>query len=296
MTYSIVARDPETGQLGVAVQSHYFSVGRWCPFARPGVGAVATQSMVEPSYGPLGLELMAAGKTPEQALRGLTAADELAEVRQVAMVDATGRVATHTGSKCIADAGHRSGDGWSVQANMMRNDTVWGAMAEAFETSTGPLPERLLVAFDAAEAEGGDIRGRQSAAMVVVGPGGLTDEINLRVEDHAEPVTELRRLLALRRAYDRVGAAEHLVRDGDVAAIEEEHRRLQELDPGNPELAFWLGVALATTGKVDEARVVLELAYAVHDGWAELLKRLPAAGRLPDDPALLRRLLPNSGT
>lgn len=274
MTYSIVARDPTTGALGVAVQSHYFSTGGIVPWAAPGVGAVATQSMAEVSYGPLGLALLAAGRSPEETLRALTAADAGAASRQVAIVDGAGRVAVHTGEACIAEASHRVGAGFSVQSNMMERTTVPDAMAAAFESADGPLPERLLAALDAAEAEGGDIRGRQSAAMVVV-PGDRaappwTRLVDLRVEDAADPLAELRRLLAMRRAYETMTPGPAM---GD-----------------NPELAFWRGVMLGAVGQEDEAREWLGQAYAVDARWRELLRRLPAAGRFPDDPDLVARL------
>lgn len=274
MTYSIVARDPETGELGVAVQSHFFSTGSIVPWAQPGVGAVATQSMAEPSYGPLGLQLMAGGKSAVEALAALVAADDGAAVRQVAMVDAEGRAATHTGDNCIADAGHVTGDGWSVQANMMRRETVWGAMAKAYEAAAGDLADRLLAALDAAEAEGGDIRGKQSATLLVVPASGARWDttIDVRVDDHPEPLTELRRLVAMRRAYISV-------QDGPAMG-------------DNPELTFWTGTAMAMGGQVDEALPLLRKAYAADPGWAELLRRLPATGMFPDDPDLLDRLTP----
>jgi len=279
VTYSIVARDAESGQMGVAVQSHYFGVGRVVGWAEPGVGAVATQSRVDVTYGPLALELLRGGRSPEDALRGLTAADEASGVRQVAVVDATGRVAVHTGSLCIADAGHRTGDGYSVQANMMRQATVWDAMADAFESATGDLAARMLAALDAAEAEGGDIRGKQSAAMIVVG-GDLGTKpwerlVDVRVDDSKDPLGELRRLVLMSQAYDAGGPAEAL---GD-----------------NPELAFWRGVMLAATGQVDEAVPRLGEAFAADEGWRELLRRLPAAGMFPDDAELLAKLTGHAG-
>jgi len=199
-TYSIVALDKTTGELGVAVQSHWFSVGALVPWAESGVGAVATQSFVEPSYGPLGLELMKVGKSAEEALAALLRADKNETVRQVAMVDARGKAAAHTGKSCIAEAGHYVGDGFSCQANMMLKSTVWKAMAQAFETAKGELADRLIAALEAAEKEGGDIRGRQSAAIIVVKgkSSGVwwKDRIyDLRVEDHLAPVPELKRLL-----------------------------------------------------------------------------------------------------
>lgn len=273
MTYSIVARDPDTGELGVAVQSHYFSTGSVVPWLEAGVGAVATQSMVEVSYGPLGLELLKAGRSPEEALRGLVAADPGEDRRQVAIVDATGRVATHTGARCIAEASHVTGDGFSVQANMMTKPRVPDAMATAFTTASGSLAERMLDALDAAEAEGGDIRGRQSAALAVVGGQQTTRPweraFDVRVEDAPEPLAELRRLVMLKRAY--TGKADPSVL-GD-----------------NPELVFWQGVTMAAAGQVDEALPLLRRAYAAGPGWAELLRRLPAAGLFPDDPELVER-------
>ena len=279
MTYSIVARDAETGELGVAVQSHYFSVGSVVPWLEAGVGAVATQSMVEVTYGPLGLELLKAGRSPEEALRGLVAADPGEDRRQVAIVDATGRVAVHTGVRCIAEAGHVTGDGFSVQANMMTKPTVPDAMATAFMAATGSLAERMLDALDAAEADGGDIRGRQSAALVVVGGQVGTKPweriMDVRVEDAPEPLVELRRLIGLKRAY--IGQAPP-----------------ETLGP-NPELVFWQGVTLATAGQVDEALPLLRQAYAAGSGWAELLRRLPACGLFPDDAELIERLTAEVG-
>jgi uncharacterized Ntn-hydrolase superfamily protein len=272
MTYSIVARDATTGELGVAVQSHYFGTGSVVTWAEPGVGVVATQAMAEISYGPLGLDLMRGGTSAPDALRDLIAADDASATRQVAMVDATGRVATHTGEKTIADAGHVTGEGWSVQANMMRRDTVWAAMAKTYESATGDLADRLLAALDAAEAEGGDIRGRQSAALLIVPATGhrWDTTIDVRVDDHPEPLPELRRLVAMRKAYLSA-------QDGPAMG-------------DNPELAFWTGMAHGIGGQVDEALPLLRKAYAADPGWAELLRRLPAAGLFPDDPELLDRL------
>jgi uncharacterized Ntn-hydrolase superfamily protein len=212
VTYSIVARDAKTGEFGVAVQSHYFQVGPVVPWALAGVGAVATQSRVNVSYGPLGLELLRSGYTAAEALKALTSGDSQPEIRQCAIVDAAGNVGAHTGSKCIAAAGHQVGDGFSCQANLMERETVWAAMAEAFTSTDAPLAERMMAALEAAEAEGGDIRGKQSAAMLVVSgkPTGRSWEdrtIDLRVEDAAEPLPELRRLLRIKRAVQTVAEA-----------------------------------------------------------------------------------------
>jgi len=273
VTYSIVARDQATGELGVAVQSHYFSVGTVVPWAIAGVGAVATQSMADITYGPLALELLQAGRSPEEALRGLTAADPGAPTRQVAIVDGAGRVATHTGRSCIAEAGHRQGDGYSVQANMMERATVWDAMAEAFEASTGDLAHRLLDALDAAEREGGDIRGRQSAALVVVGaeltPRPWERRVDVRVDDGPDPLGELRRLVGVRQAYSSGRPSDAL---GD-----------------NPELTFWEALRLGADDEA-EARRRLDAVYEKDERWRELVRRLPAAGLLPVDGELARRL------
>jgi uncharacterized Ntn-hydrolase superfamily protein len=299
MTYSIVARDPVNGELGVAVQSHYFCVGAIVPSVAAGVGAVATQAFVEPAFGPLGIELLRAGKAPTEIVAALAASDGGAPLRQFALVDAQGRAAAHTGERCITEAGHRTGDGYSVQANMMRNPTVPEAMAIAFEQTTGDLTGRLLAALDAAEGEGGDIRGKQSAALVVVSgsPTGQpwTDRrVDVRVDDHPEPLAELRRLVGLRRAYSHMDEGDEAMASGDEDGALERYRSASEASSENPELAFWQGVALAAAGKADEARVLLEPAFAAHDGWALLLQRLPAAGLFPDDPTLLEAVLPGA--
>jgi uncharacterized Ntn-hydrolase superfamily protein len=284
MTYSIVARDPETGDMGVAVQSHYFSVGPVVPWALAGVGVVATQAMAEVSYGPLGLELMRGGKPAPAALRALLEADDGRAVRQVAMLDAAGGVAAHTGERCIPHAGHRSGDGVSVQANMMERDTVPDAMLAAFSSATGSLAERLVDALDAAEAEGGDIRGRQSAAILVVGgdrssPWWVQRRVDLRVEDHPQPLEELRRLLRLRQAYDAQSRAFELMRS-DPAAAAALMREALDRAPESDELAFWAALGLAASD-LAEARRLLGFARDREPRWAELLRRLPATGTFP---------------
>jgi uncharacterized Ntn-hydrolase superfamily protein len=295
MTYSIVARDQETGELGVAVQSHFFGVGSLVSWAESGVGAVATQSVAEPAYGPRGLDLMRSGKSAPEVLHRLLADDPQESVRQVAMVDRWGRVAVHTGGKCIAAAGHRVGDQVTVQANMMARPTVWDAMLRAYQSAEGDLCERLVSALEAAEGEGGDIRGRQSAALLVVTakPTGkpLEDKrADLRVDDHDQPLAELRRLLGMKRAYDRIDVADELAAKGDFEAALAEYSAAHRSQPDNAELAFWHGVALATGGREQDARPLLERAYAEHDGWRELLRRLPASGLFPDDDELVARL------
>ncbi|MFW5947535.1 MAG: DUF1028 domain-containing protein [Gemmatimonadota bacterium] len=297
-TYSIVARDPDSGEIGVAVQSHWFSVGALVPWAEPGVGAVATQSFVDPSYGPLGLAMMRAGKTAEQALAALVEADAHPEVRQVAMVDADGNVAVHTGAGAIEAAGHVKGPGYSVQSNLMLRRTVPTAMARVYEAAEGDLTERLLAALEAAQAEGGDIRGRQSAAILVVAgePVGGPWEgrvVDLRVEDHPEPVQELRRLVTLARAYDRMNAGDEALADGDVERALAEYAAAEAMVPDaatNGEMAFWHAVALATLGRVDESIPLFRRAFAQDGNWRTLLPRLVDAGQFPDDDELVERI------
>jgi uncharacterized Ntn-hydrolase superfamily protein len=279
----------------VAVQSHYFSVGSLVSWAEPGVGAVATQSVVEPAYGPRGLGQLRRGASAPDALRRLLGDDEQSAVRQVAIVDKHGRVAVHTGARCIREAGHRVADGVSAQANMMERPTVPDAMIEAFRETTGDLSDRLVAALEAAEREGGDIRGRQSAALVVVAPRAtgqpMEDRpIDLRVEDHPDPVGELRRLAGLRASYQRIEVADELAAAGDTEGALAEYAAAHAEQPDSAELAFWHGVALAASGRETEARDLLERAYADREGWRELLRRLPASALFPDDEELLLRL------
>jgi uncharacterized Ntn-hydrolase superfamily protein len=275
-TYSIVARDAETGELGVAVQSHWFSVGSVVSWAEPGVGAVATQSIAEPAYGPRLLERLRVGQAPQQALDELLAEDEQARVRQVAVIDRTGAVAVHTGEGCIPYAGDFMGEGFSAQANMMARAEVWPAMAAAFGAASGPLSRRLLAALDAGEEAGGDVRGRQSAALVVVPAEGEAWErtVELRVEDHQDPLGELRRLVDLADAYAVASEGDDLVGEGRHAESAERYRRAAELAPANEELMFWAGLALAQGGDVDAGAERVASAIEMHSGWRDLLARL----------------------
>jgi uncharacterized Ntn-hydrolase superfamily protein len=275
-TYSIVARDPQSGEVGVAVQSHWFSVGSVVSWARPGVGAVATQSIGEPSYGPGLLDLLAEGAAPADALARLTSADDRAKFRQVAVVDATGRVAAHTGTSCIEFAGHQTGDGFSAQANMMASPEVWPAMAAAFDASEGPLARRLLGALRAAEGAGGDARGRQSSAIVVAPAEGepWRLRVDLRVEDHPEPLDEIERLLDLSDAYRLATEADYLVGAGRHKEAAELYTRAGGLAPGNHELVFWAGIAAAEGGDMQRALELVRQAIGMQPGWAALLERL----------------------
>ena len=295
-TYSIVARDADSGDLGVAVQSHWFSVGSIVSWAQPGVGAVATQSFVEPSYGPLGLGLMRAGKTAEQSLTALLAADEFTSVRQVAMIDAHGGVAVHTGGDAIINACDKTGEAFSVQANLMLNPTVCEAMYVAFSETEGDLAERLMSALEAAQREGGDIRGRQSAALLVVSgdpgePAWGGRIFDLRIEDHPEPLKELRRLLTLARAYNYMNQGDEDMTQGDVSAAVEAYGKAQELAPDNHEMVFWAAATLAGTGQLDQALPLFKRAFEMWPDWRKLVPRLPKSGLLPDDDELIRKIV-----
>ena len=296
-TYSIVARDPATGEMGVAVQSHWFSVGSIVTWAEAGVGVVATQSLVEPAYGPKGLELMRQGMPAAKALAQLIAADTGRNGRQVAMIDATGAVDAYTGPGAIAAAGHHVGAQYSVQANMMGKPTVWPAMAKAFEAATGSLADRLVAALEAAEREGGDVRGRQSAALVIVkarGSGrpwvGADRLYDLRVDDHPQPVAELKRLVRLQKAYTHANRGDELMTEKKVEEALKEYAASAQIAPEIVELPFWQAVTLASIGKEAEAAPIFRAVFAKEPIWAELLERLPAAGLFPDDKPLIARI------
>lgn len=286
-TYSIVARDEATGQLGVAVQSHWFSVGSSVTWAEAGVGAIATQSFIDPAYGPRGLALMGSGLSAEQALAALTEVDSGRDVRQVAFVDSQGRVGVHTGARCIQSAGHHSGNGYSVQANMMLNDRVVPAMAQAYEAAEGPLAERLLQTLEAAQAAGGDIRGRQSAAILIVkgetsGRPWADKVMELRVEDNPEPLHELRRLVQLHNAYEHMNAGDVAVEENDIERAAAEYSAAAALAPDNLEVVYWQAITLATNGQVEEAKPLLTRVFAADQNWIELTRRLFKPGIIPD--------------
>jgi uncharacterized Ntn-hydrolase superfamily protein len=296
-TYSIVARDPATGDLGVAVQSHWFSVGSIVTWAEAGVGAVATQSFVDPGYGPRGLDLMRHGVPAPDALQQLVAKDAQRNGRQVAMIDASGRVSAYTGKSAISAAGHRVGREFSVQANMMASEKVWPAMAAAFESTQGDLADRMLAALDAAERAGGDVRGRQSAAILIVrakGSGrpwvGGDRLFDLRVDDHPAPVDELRRLIRLQRAYTHANRGDELMTEQKVDLALKEYEAASSLAPEIVELPFWHAVTLASIGREADAAPIFRSVFAKEPVWAELLERLPAAGLFPNDAALIKRI------
>jgi uncharacterized Ntn-hydrolase superfamily protein len=293
-TYSIVARDAATGQLGVAVQSHWFAVGPIVPWVEPGVGAIATQAFANVTYGREGLQMMRSGKSAPEALAALLAADDGRDVRQVAMIDAQGRVAAHTGKKNIAAAGHVTGPNFSVQANMMLSDKVWQAMARAFEGSKGDLAERLLAALDAAQAAGGDIRGQQSAALVVVAPkasGGLGDRLfDVRVDDSTEPLKELRRLAQVQRAYNFMNAGDYALEAKDNEGALASYRAAAQLFPDNAEMTYWHAVALVNMGRVEESLPLFRRSFTIDRNWATLTPRIAKVGLLPDDARLLAKI------
>jgi uncharacterized Ntn-hydrolase superfamily protein len=291
VTYSLVAFDPDSGECGVAVQSHWFSVGGLVTWGEPGVGAVATQANVETAYGPRGLSRMREGASAPEALVELLAADGLAASRQVAMVDAFGGVAAHTGSECMSFCGQELAHHHSAQANLMKSDRVWGAMGEAFEAAEGSLAGRLLDALDAAEAAGGDIRGRQSAAILVVPPEGEPWErvVELRVEDHPEPLSELRRLVVLQAAYALALKGDEAIAVGDLDAAATRFLEAWRLAPEAIEMRFWGGLSLIHGGESEHGAELLRAAIAEHEGWRTLLAMLSPA----DGPGVAeaRRLL-----
>jgi len=295
-TYSIVARDPETGNLGVAVQSHWFSVGSLVTWAEAGVGAVATQSFVDPTYGPLGLDLMRAGRTAPQALEALKVADEHPEIRQVAMIDAHGNVAAHTGAKCIQAAGHFVGDNFSVQANLMLSEKVWPAMKNAYESSKGDLADRMLAALEAAQDAGGDIRGRQSAAILIV-KGKSTGKpwedtvMELRIEDHEHPIKELRRLVTMHRAYEHMNNGDLAIEHDDVDGALREYGAAETMFPDNLEMKFWHAASLVNAKRVEQSLPIFKEVFSRDANWATLVPRLPAVNLLPDDDAVIAKIL-----
>ncbi|HHN81014.1 MAG TPA: DUF1028 domain-containing protein [Methanomicrobia archaeon] len=294
MTYSIVAMDREEGVMGVAVQSHYFSVGTVVPWVEPGTGVVATQALVEPSYGPRGLAAMCAGLHAYHALEGLLAADTSPAVRQVSFLDVEGNVHTHTGKECIPEAGHRIGHLYSCQANMMERDTVWDAMAEAYEDAEGTLKWRLLAALEAAEEEGGDIRGKQSAAIIIahLEPSSKPWHdvpIDLRVEDSPDPIGELGRLLEVKRAYHYAEHGDLEIEMGNVSEARDAFEQARRIAPENDEFAFWEAIMLAKAGEEAQAITIFDDLFSREPQWRELLRRLPRAKLI--DEAIVTRLL-----
>jgi uncharacterized Ntn-hydrolase superfamily protein len=285
-TFSIVAIDEKTGEMAAAVQSHWFSVGTIVIWGRSGVGVVATQSFVNPAYGPEGLELMQDGITAGEALETLVAKDEGRNFRQVAFLDSQGNVSAYTGENCIRSAGHLTGSGYSVQANMMLNDMVVPAMAEAFEKNSSlPLAERMVEVLKSAQEAGGDIRGRQSAALIVVHPEKGVEpwsdrSVDLRVDDSNEPIAELERLLKVHRAYEHMNNGDLAIEKGDMSLALKEYGAAEQMFPGNLEMRYWKAVALANNGLVGQSLPLFESIFKEDPNWRELTSRLPEAGLL----------------
>lgn len=294
-TYSIVAYDEETGQLGVAVQSHWFSVGSLVPWIRAGVGAVATQSFVKVEYGPNGLKLMGKGFSAEDALKILVEEDENSDVRQVGMVDVKGSASAFTGEKCIQFAGHIVGKNYTVQANLMASATVPTAMVRAYEITEGELVDRLMAALEAAQKEGGDVRGKQSAAIVITSgePTGIDwkDKLfDLRIEDHPEPIKEMKRLIRVSRAYQHANQGDLYIETGEIDKALSAYNLAAEYYPENPELPFWTAVSLASVDRVDEALPIFKEVFKKAPDLRDLVPRLIPAGLLPDDKKLIEKI------
>ena len=296
-TFSIVARDTLTGEMAVGVQSHWFSVGSLVSWGKAGVGVVATQSFVNPAYGPEGLELMSNGVSAEQALTKLIEKDNGRAFRQVAFLDANGTVSAFTGEKCVEAAEDLQGRNFSVQANMMLNDKVVPALAEAFlRYSDYPLAERVVEVLKAALAAGGDIRGKQSAALIVVGPERTENaweekKIDLRVDDHKNPIQELSRLLKVNRAYDHMNKGDLAVEDGNMEKALKEYDAAEKMFPENLEMKFWKAVALANSGRLEEAKPIFQSVFEADKNWKEMITRLPPSGILTISEAELKEII-----
>lgn len=296
-TFSIVARDMATGEMAVGVQSHWFSVGSIVSWGQSGVGVVATQSFVNPAYGPNGLKLMSEGKSAKEALDLLVAKDDGKDFRQVAFLDVKGNAAAFTGKKCIVSAHHIIGENYAVQANMMLNDKVVPAMAKAFEEHKDlPLADRVVKVLIAAQEAGGDIRGKQSAALVVVNAKPAKNswedkKINLRVDDHATPLVELQRLLQVHKAYEYMNKGDLAVEVGDMEMALTAYGTAEQLFPENLEMKYWKAVALANNKRLDEALPIFKQIFDTDENWRELTKRLPKSGLLILSEAQLDQIL-----
>lgn len=295
-TYSIVARDTITGEMGVAVQSHWFSVGTIVSWAEAGVGAIATQSFVNVSFGPNGLALLRDGYNAQQVLDKLIEEDEGRDYRQLAIIDAEGNVATYSGKKCTPEAGHLQGNQFSVQANMMKYDTVWKVMKEAFENSKGSLAERLLLTLEAAEEAGGDIRGKQSASLLVVkaeSTGKVWEDrlVDLHVEDHPEPLIELRRLYNVHQAYEHMNKGDLAIEHGDMELAMKEYSKAEELFPENLEMKFWRAVTLTNIGELESALPIFKEVFSKDNNWKILTPRLLVNELLNVSEEELQRIL-----
>ena len=297
-TFSIVAYDPTTGDIGVAVQSHWFSVGTSVTWGEAGVGVIATQSFVNVSFGVRGLELLKQGLSPQEVVDKLISEDEGRDFRQLAVLDAKGRVAAYTGKSCIQPAGHIVGKGYSVQANLMSNDKIWPAMSEVFVRSKGPLAERMMTALEAAQKAGGDIRGKQSAAMLVFrgkSTGKVWEDklVDLRVDDSPEPLKELRRLLTVHRAYEHMNSGDLAVEKNNMKKAMDEYSAAMKMFPDNLEMKYWTAVTLANNGQMDKALPMFKEVFAKDSNWKDLTPRLLPNGLLKVNGDELKQILNN---
>jgi uncharacterized Ntn-hydrolase superfamily protein len=296
-TFSIVARDPNTGEMAVAVQSHWFSVGTGVSWGEAGVGVVATQSFTNKSFGLRGLTLLKQGKSPQEALDILLSDDTGKDFRQVAILDKQGRVATHTGKSCIDAAGHANGENFSVQANMMLNDKVVPAMEKAWkENSTLPLAERMVAVLKAAQGVGGDIRGKQSAALLIVAPEATAAPWNdrlldLRVDDATEPIQEIERLVKVYRAYEHMNKGDYHVEKNEMKSAMDEYNKAMKMFPDNLEMQYWTAITLANGKEISRASAMLQPIYKKDPNWRELTKRLPKVGLLTVSEKDLKELI-----
>jgi len=282
--------DEATGELGVAVQSHWFSVGSLVPWAKAGVGAVATQSFVKVDYGPDGLRLMESGMTATKALEILISQDDGEAVRQIGMIDFNGNVTAHTGNRCIEHAGHIIGENYSVQANIMAKSTVPKAMAKAFDNSKGDLADRMMAALEAAQAEGGDIRGKQSAAMLIVSgdPTGVVwkdTKLSLRIED------ELKRLIRIHRAYQHANMGDHYMETEEIEKALLEYKKAEQYYPENAELPYWSAITLVNANRLDDALPIFKSVFQRNPNLKEMTPRLIKSGLLKDDKEILRKIM-----
>jgi uncharacterized Ntn-hydrolase superfamily protein len=295
-TFSIVARDSVTGEMGVAVQSHWFNVGAVVSWGEAGVGVVATQSFVNPSFGIRGLDLLKQGLSPEEAVNKLISGDEGRDVRQLAILDSKGRAAAYTGKDCIPAAGHITGHNFSVQANLMLNNKVWPAMAKAFEQSEGPLAERMVSALEAAQKAGGDIRGKQSAAILVVkgtSSGKVWEDrlIDLRVEDNPDPIKEIKRVLKVYRAYEHMNAGDLATEKGNMELAMKEYSTAEKMFPDNEEMRFWHAVTLANNGFLDKSIPIFKKLFSENKNWKLLTPRLVPIGQLKVNKSELKKII-----
>jgi uncharacterized Ntn-hydrolase superfamily protein len=296
LTFSIVARDEKTGEMGVAVQSHWFSVGSAVTWARAGVGAVATQAMADTRYGPLGLELMSAGKIAPEALGSLLESDKKRDVRQVAMIDSKGNVAAHTGPDCIPFAGHAIGKGFSCQANIMRSKRVWTGMKRSFEENSNlSLAERLVGSLEAGEEAGGDLRGKQSAAILVVGKELKPTywdgrRVDLRVEDSPEPLPELRRLLRYQRGYEWVNMGDDFLSSEKYRDALNAYRKGLEIVPEVLELKYWVGMSMLKTRERSKGLAILKEVFQEDRSWVKLTRMMAKKNSMGLGASELREL------